>query len=352
MIHDTPSIIRELLNPALFPAALATLFRVEGSSYRRCGARLLLERKGKRYGSISGGCLEDDLIERLRKLAPGTREEVIYDTTAENDLVWGVGLGCHGIVRVLLEHLGAPPSWATAAQQRLNQRLPATLIVDPSGTRFAESDQPRPSADEFVDQVEPPLRLAIFGAGEDARPLVCLAKTLGWTVEVRDPRPALASSERFPEADLIHAGHVETLTAELHPDPRTAAVIMTHSYRFDQPLLAALLPLGLNYLGLLGPRRRAERLVADAGLGTEALNSLRAPVGLDLGGDGPEAVALAIVSEIQAVFGRRSGRPLRERTTPIHHDDTPRSESVTTPRVVTPFPLTTELDATAVSKPS
>lgn len=313
------------------PAVLATLVRVEGSSYRRPGARLLITGAGERLGAISGGCLEEDLVERARGvLARGIPEAVTYDTTAENDLVWGVGLGCHGVVRVLLERITAPPTWAAALCAATAGRRTVRLRVRHDGpdslrwgTRLASAKEDPAEAGEWEQLVPPPAALFILGAGEDARPVASLARTLGWHVTVADPRPAFATRARFPAADNVVTAPAAELVARLDPGPDALVVVMTHHYVHDRPLLGALLGRPLAYVGLLGPRRRAERILADLAATAPAAAAelgrrLRAPVGLDLGADGPEQVALAILAEMQAVLGGRDGWPLREREGPIH----------------------------------
>ncbi|MFZ9746983.1 MAG: XdhC family protein [Opitutaceae bacterium] len=312
------------------PAVLATLVRVEGSSYRRPGARLLLTADGRRIGAISGGCLEADLVERAQGVrAHGVAEAVTYDTTAENDLVWGVGLGCHGVVRILLERIAAPPAWAAELRAAAGARRPVRLRVrhdgpDPLrwGTRLAPAAEAAGSG-EWEQAVTPPPALFILGAGEDARPVAALARILGWQVTVADPRPAFATRERFPAADTVFTAPATELVARLDPGPDALVVVMTHHYVHDLPLLGALLGRPLAYVGLLGPRRRTTRILADlAATAPEAAaelgRRLHAPVGLDLGADGAEQVALAILAEMQAVLGGRDGRPLRERAGPIH----------------------------------
>lgn len=310
---------------------LATLVSVEGSSYRRPGARLLVRPDGTRLGSISGGCLEEDVMARAaRVLATGQPDAVVYDTTTENDLVWGVGLGCHGIVRVLLERLPPRPPWAFALAANIAQRRPTALTVTHAGadraqwgTRLAApGDCPDP-ASLFLEQVSCPTALVIFGAGDDAQPLARLAQELGWHVTVADPRAAFATSARFPSADALVVGPAEQLAAKVAPGGDALAVVMTHHYVHDLPLLRDLLARPLAYLGLLGPRKRAEKILADldaAGVEIHADRraSLHAPVGLDLGADSPEQVALSILAEMQATLTRRDARPLRERTRPIH----------------------------------
>jgi xanthine dehydrogenase accessory factor len=361
-VKELSAILRILA--ATTEGVLASLLRVEGSSYRRVGARLLWRPDGLRVGSISGGCLEEDLLERAKKVHTSRiPETVVYDTTGENDLVWGVGLGCHGVVHILLEPIsGLHGPWDFVAQAWQRREAVALYTTYHAGTpttlgaQFAcaaggaiwsRSDTAPPGlarqaelclqgkdaivlerglldANEgaVIEYLPPPLSLQIFGAGDDAQPLCRLAKELGWLVSVIDPRSAYASRTRFPEADAIHVMRAEDV-AQLPWDARTVAVVMTHHYIFDLPILRALLPRQLPYLGLLGPKKRADKILHDlgnAGLTTtpEMLQTLRAPVGLDLGGSAPEEVGAAIVAEILAVLNRRNGKPLRERSQPIH----------------------------------
>lgn len=346
-MKELPAIVRALLAPDAGAAALATLATVSGSSYRRPGARLLLLADGTRVGSISGGCLEEDVLVRARRvLATGTAETVVYDTTSENDLVWGVGLGCHGVVRVVIERLPSRPVWAVTLSENFAARRPTLLAVTHTapnstqlGTRLATPAAPDPADTPstprrefvpasattaiFLDLIAPPPALAVFGAGDDARPLARLAHELGWHTTVADPRAAFATPARFPTAEALLVAPAADLVERVAPSPDTLAVVMTHHYIHDVPLLRALLSRPLGYLGLLGPKKRAERILADLardGLDiTPAMRArLHAPVGLDLGADSPEQVALAIVAEMQATLTRRDARPLRERTRPIH----------------------------------
>ena len=251
------------------PAALATLVKVEGSSYRRPGARLLLFEHGRRVGAISGGCLEDDVVLRAGQvLADGVPRMIAYDTTSENDLVWGVGLGCHGVAHILVERLSPSPAWAAALRENLRRRVPTPIAVVwggsdrlPLGTYLADEIPSSPGMQVFREAVRPPVMLVVLGAGDDAVPLVRLARELGWRVLVADPRPAFATRERFPEADDVVVVRPEDAVPRLPFDRETVAVVMTHHYRHDVPLMRALLPLALPYLGLLGPRLRAERIL-------------------------------------------------------------------------------------------
>ena len=331
-MKELQSIIRHLCATAS-PSVLATLTSVQGSSYRRPGARMLVTDAGGRIGSISGGCLEEDVVEHARQVAANNRPEVItYDTSAENDLVWGVGLGCHGVVKILLEPVQARPSWAQAVSKNLlageetqleaiwdsnTRRLGTRLVEDPNG----ENASAKPGV--FVDRIAPPPTLTVFGAGDDAQPLARIAQELGWRVTVADVRPAMATATRFPGCFALVLGPAEDLVGRSFPPPGSLAVVMTHHYRHDVPLLRSLLPLPLAFLGLLGPKRRSEKILADLAEGGLAITAsmrsrFHAPVGLDLGADAPEEVALSIIAEMQATLSGRDARPLKDRQRPIH----------------------------------
>lgn len=306
---------------------LATLVSVEGSSYRRPGARMLVPRRGRRIGSISGGCLEEDVIAHAKKVAAaGQPLLVVYDTAAENDLIWGVGMGCHGVVRVLLEPLPALPDWAIRLRDNLRAGAPTDIAVVWSGPPESMGTRLGPAGElggVFAEHVEPAPSLTVYGAGDDARPLVSLALELGWTVTVADSRRTMATRSRFPGASCLVVGPPEELVARSAPRPGSLAVVMTHRYSHDVPILRDLLPLPVSYLGLLGPRMRAERIFGELEkegmvLTAEIRGRLRAPVGLDLGAEGAQEVALSIVAEMKAALSGRDGRPLRERTLPIH----------------------------------
>lgn len=314
-------------------AVLATLVKVEGSSYRRPGARMLVLADGRRAGSISGGCLEEDLLAHARQvMVTGRPAEVIYDTTAENDLVWGVGLGCNGVVHVLVEKLPSQPAWAAALRENFRRRVPtelATVWQGPEGTRLGTclaADLPsEPAITAFRQTVLPPVALVVFGAGDDAQPLVRFAGQLGWQVTVVDPRPALATVARFPEANLTVVARPEEVPARVAIGSDSIAVVMTHHYLHDLPLLRVLLPLPLAFLGLLGPRKRAEKILSDLAaegfpVTPDMRSRLHAPVGLDFDAEGPEEVALAILAEMKTVLSGRDARPLRDRQCPIHAD--------------------------------
>ncbi len=297
------------------PLALATLVRVEGASYRRTGARLLLDANGPLRGSLSGGCLEGDVQARaLEALAQGRPRLVQYDLRGELDLVWGSGSGCEGLLDILVEPLHGFPEWMAWIEQAWASRTGLVLHTDLNPDRLGErvllarTGDPGPG---FTETIHPPQALWILGAADDSRPLVHLAKTLGWFVGVLDHRPAFAQPERFPEADAVRAGHPAQVLPDLPLDARSALVLMTHHYAKDLEALRLLLPSQAGYLGLMGSRARGAKLLGE--LAAEGLHPdarLHTPVGLDLGATDPEGIALAILAEIQAFAAERSGLPL------------------------------------------
>lgn len=313
------------------PATLATLVNIEGSSYRRPGARLLLLPSGTRVGSISGGCLDEDVLERAQRvLETGEAELAFYDTAEENDLLWGVGTGCEGTVQIFLERIaGARPAWVDALRENQQQRRETVIEVNYAsagarGTRLPDSLGTSATVTGIFREIIPASpALLICGAGDDAQPLVRMAKETGWHVTIADSRPAYVTAERFPEADRLLSGAIDELVGQLQIDARTFAVIMTHRFVDDSKFLRALLATELRYVGQLGARKRTERLLAKLeedgiALPPAKLAKLHAPVGLDLGGSSPETVALSILAEMHARLAGRSPGNLRDRNGPIH----------------------------------
>ncbi|HJW71524.1 MAG TPA: XdhC family protein [Geothrix sp.] len=299
------------------PLALATLVGVEGSSYRRPGSRLLFDTSGPLRGSLSGGCLEGDIEARAMEAIESRQARLVsYDLRGDADLVWGSGSGCEGQLKVLVEPLHGFPEWMGWIETSWSNRVPLTIQTDLSPERLGRrsndwrADDP---AATFSETILPVPELWIFGAGEDSRPLVHMAKELGWFVGVLDHRPAFARVERFPGADAVRSGHPEQLIPELALDARSAVVLMTHHYGKDLEALRLLLPRSLGYLGLMGSRKRSAKLLQD--LGTEGIFAgapFHSPIGLDLGANSPETIALAILAEAQAVLARGTGVPLRD----------------------------------------
>lgn len=288
-------------------------------------------------GIISGGCLEDEAARLARRaLVDDAPLMVTLDHSAEGDELWGMGLGCRGVIDLLAE----PPPMAAetldALQRARIERLPSYLLTDLAGGRrhltVADADalgeraayavahgRPVRIGDVVLDPILPPLHLVVCGAGPDAEPLVAAALRQGWRVDVADPRRALLRPERFPGARLVDAEASDTGVAT-EAGEWTAAVIMSHDYLRDAAFVGGLLGRGVAYMGILGPRDRTDRLLGELG-GQPAEHELavmHAPAGLDIGADGAEQVATAIVAEILAVVHGRSGGRLRDRPGPIH----------------------------------
>ncbi len=354
------------------PAILATVVRLEGSAYRRPGARmLLLPGRAAGIGVISGGCLERHLLEKAWTLVRArSAVHMQYDTLGDADAFFGFGSGCQGVIHVLLERLDVPErakqmEFFEACRQRRRPGVMATLVggdgawearigdrlmVFPDGSRVSTIGDPTirqlllecaqrcPTntqartfnlattsgrTEVFSEVIRPPVRLLVFGAGPDAPPLVRIAKELGWDVSVSDTRLAFLSRDRFPlAADLIHTSPGAPL-GDIRVEAGTAAIVMSHDFVQDLAVLEALVSLPLDYLGVLGPRGRTERLLRELSPDVKervgaALGSLHAPVGLDLGAETPEEIALAVVAEIQATLRRHEGGKLRDREGPIH----------------------------------
>jgi xanthine dehydrogenase accessory factor len=337
-------------------AVLATVVKTQGSSYRLPGARMLITRAGLRAGSVSGGCLEDDLVKKawwLTEAGPMIRR---YDTTPDGEIAAEYGLGCNGIIHVQLERIKGGNTVLDLLLQARSTRLPASivhilapkelvgsrLIVDMLGRAEHNLSDSSLAADltaaaqmartgresffwkengreAFVETVTPAIRLLIFGAGDDAVALANLAKHFGWEVAVYDGRAHYARPDRFPMADSV-AVRNPGMIAQLPLDPWTVAVTMSHSYSQDLQVLKELSATSvLPYIGALGPRKRTEQILEEAGLAQLAEDpALHSPMGLDIGAEGPDQVALAVVSEIQAAINKRTGGPLTQRHGSIH----------------------------------
>lgn len=320
---------------------LATVVRVEGSSYRKPGARMLLTSGGKRAGTISGGCLEGEVQKKAWWLTEAGATVQQYSTFFDEDSEMPYGLGCGGTVLLLLERGEAVDRTLSSLEYGAQNRREIAIVTvidansaESAGVRLIVTDDGdilsgeddglhRELAEEaiqtrrslwrdgeeslFIEYAPPPQALYVLGAGDDAQPLVEFAHRLEWVVTVIDGRSHLARPERFPLADTVV---VSRNFDELAVRDRDAAVILTHSYEQDLAALRALLPRELSYLGILGPKARTARLVSDVGAGLEltpdeCLSRLHSPVGLDIGAKDPVSIALSIVAEIHAVLERR-----------------------------------------------
>lgn len=338
--------------------ALATVVSVDGSSYRRPGARMLVCEGGTSTGTISAGCLESDVIEHAKLvIEAGAARLVEYDTASTGEeMAWGLGLGCNGTVRVLVEpvasgslviealrrSLVSPVSVATVYRAAPAERVPvgARLMIDEEGDvrreKLSEGMAARlesglrsvsgggrdgsPSVEVFVETLLPPVPLVIFGAGQDVLPVVELARGLGWRTEVVDPQARPASLSRFALADRVTLARPEEVGAHVQVTPRTMALLMSHNYAHDLALLRFLLASPARYIGVMGPRQRTERMLKELAGAEErvrfeeaSLARLHSPVGLDIGANGPAEIALSILAEMRAVLAGRDGGKLRER---------------------------------------
>ena len=355
--------------------ALATIVAVRGSTYRRPGARLLVPEEGAPIGNLSGGCLEGDVADMARVVMnEGTARLAGWDLTADDDAVWGLGLGCNGAIEVFIEPADQAAEVAHALRAALEaERLisvvtvlesehqavaPGSRIVvrfdgDPEGTLGqadvdaeavaaawelleAERSEVRTFAHDvraFVEVLEPPLRLLVCGAGHDAIPLVRAARGIGWSPIVVDDRPGFLNDERFPEATgFVHVEAPEHVSKTASIDRRTHAVVMTHNFLRDKEYLRSLLDSDAGYIGMLGPSARTHRLMMELDEeGVEITDAdrerIHGPAGLDLGAEGPEEIAQAIVAEIVAAKHGRAGGFLKERPGPIHDRPAPGTEA-------------------------
>ena len=310
--------------------ALVTLVNVEGSSYRNEGARLLIGRDGDYAGSVSGGCLEAEILRKAHWLTRTGAAVQRYSTQFDDTAEIPYGLGCGGTVDVLIEPANTPEfeaeMQAMAASLKGEERHSETRYasagkillrrITDSRDRvvFQSSDwQAMDLRMLFSEVLAPPQRLFVFGAGDDAQPMVRMSSLLGWTTYVLDGRAQWARSERFPEAEQVVAGDQ---LGTLQPQTRDAVILMTHSYEQDREWLKQVLPCAPRYIGLLGSRHRSALLIHEVAETlhwsvSEACANTFSPIGLDLGGDGAEAIALSAVAEIQAYTQGKLGRSRR-----------------------------------------
>ncbi|WP_342376057.1 XdhC family protein [Myxococcus stipitatus] len=359
-MKDLDAILRARAH-ARGPCVLATVVAVSGSSYRKPGARMLMGEDGWLAGGVSGGCLETDIVRKAFFRTSTAPCVLRYDSTGEGTEDEGglsFALGCNGIVDVLLERFEAGAeealSFAAEARNQGKRAVVATVYEGSShgvGTRWmlredgveagliegALGEAVRAAAHEALAQgrtwsgpcgdalvlmevVEPPHSLVLFGSGFDVVPVVTQATGLGWRVTVVADRPKETLRRRFPLAHSVVSAKARDAAEAVRLTPRSLVVLMTHSLPQDQVLLADLLPRSLRYLGVLGPRARTEKLLAAMSPppGDMLLEKLHAPVGLDLGAEGAEEIALSIVAELQAIVSDRVGGKLRERNAPIH----------------------------------
>jgi xanthine dehydrogenase accessory factor len=350
--------------------ALATVVHVEGSSYRRAGARMLITEDGQLTGAISGGCLEGDALRKARLVMAQNKPMLVtYDTTDDDDAKLGVGLGCNGIIHILIEPIFAnkQDNPISLFKLFLSKREPVVLITlftmnnkqaaQPGTCLLLNKDElivgkfPDDEIKDalltdaknvlvngnsvtktylygdkftcFIELMQPAVSLIIFGAGNDAIPLVQIATTLGWLIYIVDGRSNYAIPERFPLAEKIIISRPENVLPQIIIDNRTVIMLMTHNYNYDQCVLKQLLLLNISYIGILGPKKRLQRMLdefADEGvkITSEQLESVFGPAGLDIGSENADEIALSIIAEMQAVLKKRAGTSLRYKTN-IHN---------------------------------
>ncbi|MEQ9288894.1 MAG: XdhC family protein [Cyclobacteriaceae bacterium] len=350
-------------------AALATVVQVKGSSYRSPGARMLMLDNGRWVGSISGGCLEGDALRKARKvILSNTAQTVTYDTSNDEDNQLGIGLGCNGIIDILIEpinpneetnpikhietflgfknygvvasvfeskhdniHVGdkcilTPDGRLLSSnaflKNKVADQMDSTLESHKSETIFCNEN----SLGVFYEIIQPAIDLLIFGGGFDAKPVTELAKVLGWNVTVSDECVAHLIPVNFPKADNMVSCQREYVSQEFDVSPFTAIVLMSHNLNYDKEVLKQVIQSDAPYIGILGPKKRADKLLqhlqdCNINIAPETKQKLHYPIGLDIGAETPDEIAVSIIAEIQAKFNNRNGGFLKYRKGPIHHKD-------------------------------
>jgi len=362
---------------------LATVVHVEGSSYRRAGARMLVDEFGNITGAISGGCLEGDALRKaLHALHQQKNKLITYDTSDDDDAIIGAQLGCNGIIQVLFEPLdyGDVSNPCELLKAIVAQKHALTIIVqfnldrskDQEGTillidknlkysgkkpekelldlileqaqltlqnkrsHFAEFTIHEETQHLFIQNYQPPVKLIIVGAGNDAQILAQQGELLGWEVIVTDGRPTHANKERFTSSCQIIVTKPEQTLENIEIDQRSCFVLMSHNYKYDLAVFKLLLAEDqIPYIGILGPMKKYQRMQND--LNTEGFDiseefekRMHAPIGLEIGAETPAEIGLSILAEIQSVLTQTSARPLRERSEPIHEKSENRFKKILT----------------------
>lgn len=334
------------------PLALATVYATEGSTYSKIGAQMLINSDGDFQGMLSGGCLEGDLAERARAvIRSGEAQTVTYDLGQDDEELWGLGVGCDGLMRIFLMRLDAArdyqPFAAIAAALAGDEVEVAAIVLDSDDAILRPGDafvsrgedtawsgiadaaavtvtaaargvlkggkptcQPLSigsgTATILFNLLRPAPRILVLGAGLDAQPLVRLASELGWRVTVQDHRPAYIENGDFSRADEVLCLSVEELAAQLDPDRYDAVIVMSHHLTTDREYLRMLSTSRVGYIGLLGPPHRRERLLGELGAAAAGLDKrLHGPAGIDIGASGPAAIALSIIAEMHDELCRR-----------------------------------------------
>lgn len=311
---------------------LGTVYQTAGPCYRKPGAMMLFNDTGQQFGLLSGGCLEGDIQQHAAQVMhSGQAKTLCYDGSDEDDLAFQLGIGCGGVVSILLQAVTPANNYLALDQLReqlqrgacahFEQQIPA----QPSGPARAQwqpvlrqallskaQRQHRNGQQWLVTPVKPAPQLLVVGAGVDAQPLVSMAAQLGWTITLCDHRPANGRLAYFPEAKRVIRCLPEQLPDDIGLPAWDAAIVMSHNLKLDAQAIKALQQApALQYLALLGPHARKLRVLAMAGLAETSLAlPIAGPAGIDLGGELPESIALSIVAQCHRVLNRGSGQPL------------------------------------------
>ncbi len=361
--------------------ALATVVHIEGSSYRSPGARMLITEEGLLTGAISGGCLEGDALRKALLVMMGGKPLLVtYDTSDEDDSGLGIGLGCNGIIRVLIEPINPQETPVRLLQWITAKRHPAALVtfytpddkknsiqgtciaLTPAGVlttggalplplhrvmadmqqvlkekapafvHYPPASGEGPVVTAFIHYIAPAPALIVAGAGNDVLPLAQLAELLGWELTLIDGRPGYANTARFPGCQVIVSDPAEALQ-QTTIDEQTAIVLMSHNYAYDKAILAHAIGSPASYIGLLGPAKKRERMLeelAAAGSTNDRPSRIFGPTGLDIGTETAEEIALSVVAEIKAVFAGKTGGHLHHLSGGIHRRDTAITPSLET----------------------
>lgn len=347
--------------------ALATVVQVDGSSYRRPGARMLVTDDGMMTGAISGGCLEGDALHKaLFAMATGENKLISYDSTGEDDIQFGLHLGCNGVVHILFEPIkkedpqnpiellrlisnsgeGAvlvtlfskkkiqPGTGLLYLKNNLHSRLPEhlqSLLTEPVQNAYAEKQSTFLDAEieqttctAFIEYIDRPVSLVIAGAGNDIQPLVEIAAMLGWLVTVVDGRYNYSLTERFPKAAKVFSCKFSDILSKIETDRQTVFLLMSHNYNYDLGFLTQILAHDFAYIGLLGPAHKRDRMLSDlqdqgVRLNVEKLAKIHGPTGLDIGAENSTEIALSIIAEVKAFLSGRSGSPMKLKKEAIHN---------------------------------
>ncbi len=349
-------------------AALATVVHVEGSSYRRPGARMLVTDDGQLTGAISGGCLEGDALKKaLLAINQQNNKLVTYDTSDEDDAKFGVQLGCNGIVHILFEPIDSTRELhaiillrelvsrradgvlvtlfsltnsnqpgtgllyrdSKVIQSYLQHTLQEALLpdirkaVEEKASRLKENIPGYSSMHAFMDFIPPEVSLVIIGAGNDAQPLVEITDVLGWSTTVIDGRASHATAARFPKAGNVIIAKSADALAGILLDEQTVVVLMTHNYNYDLDVLRQLIDKNILYVGVLGPKTKLDKMLIELKeTGSEITpaqqEKIHGPLGLDIGAETAEEIAVSLVAEIKSVLLGKTALPLKDKEEPIH----------------------------------